>query len=232
MAVHYFYHLDYCSTSTYLEDKVTGLTSHGNGTQSESEGHWKINGHDGQVSDEIVPEAVSEPLEEPAFAEPKKEKKKKRRRKASVQSPTDGSTTELKDSLVEEIGLNDEPTVEEATTAPSVESLTYSNILIHAKVYTLSKKYGVKGLKALALEKFEDEAKQRWETDDFLNAAKEVYTSDLDDDDRMMRDVITGTLYEHPELLDKKETQRVIKGLELGFDLLMRVRIKGGFGDI
>lgn len=213
------------------EGKAPSLISNGNEAQFESEGHWKINGHDGQVLDDIIPEVLSEPTEGPASVESRKEKKRKKKKKASVQSATEGLITELKDFSIEEIGMNGDINVEEAAAMSPVESLTYSNILIHAKVYTLSKKYGVEGLKALALEKFEDEAQQKWATDDFLQAAKEVYTSVLDDGDRGMRDVITGTLYEHPELLDKDETQKVIRGLELGFDLLMRVRTKGGFGD-
>jgi hypothetical protein len=231
MVVHYLYHLDYYSISTYLEDKAASVTSYGNGAQIESESHWKINGHDGHISDDTAPDAVPEPMEGSAAVESSKARKKKKRRKASVQSPTEGSIAGLKDSAVNETGLHDEQAAEEAVAAALEDPMTYSNLLIHAKVYALSKKYNVEGLKALALEKFEDEAKQNWATDDFLQAAKEVYTSTFDDDDRRMRDVITDTLYEHPELLDKKETQKVIKGLDLGFDLLMRVRIRGGFSD-
>jgi len=44
------------------------------------------------------------------------------------------------------------------------------------------------------------------------------------DEDKEIRNAVTTTLYQHPELLDKEETQNTIRGLALGFDLLMRVR--------
>lgn len=97
------------------------------------------------------------------------------------------------------------------------------NLTIHARVYALGEKYGVRGLKALALEKFKKETDIHWSSDDFLRAAQEVYTSTIDHD-RPMRDAVVETITKHPDLLDKEQVQDVVKSLELSFDLLMQFR--------
>lgn len=108
---------------------------------------------------------------------------------------------------------------------------TQGSLATHAKVYALSKKYGIASLQGLALDKFEAEAREDWDTDDFLQAVREVYTAPglTDAADRSLRDVVTAVVFEHPELLDEQKTQEVIRGLDLGYDLLMHVRKHGGF---
>ncbi|KAI5457494.1 hypothetical protein BGZ63DRAFT_394864 [Mariannaea sp. PMI_226] len=100
-----------------------------------------------------------------------------------------------------------------------------SNLNLHAKVYALGEKYGIKGLKALAVKKFEDEVVHHWDSADFLLAIQEVYTSTVDHD-RPMRDAVVATFSKHGSLLDKPSVQDVVKGLELSFDLLMQYRKK------
>ncbi|ORY67586.1 uncharacterized protein BCR38DRAFT_522484 [Pseudomassariella vexata] len=97
---------------------------------------------------------------------------------------------------------------------------TTSNLVIHARVYALGSKYGIKGLKNLSADKFEDEVKRHWDTEDFLGAAQEAYTS-TSEQDRTIRDSVLNTIKSHPELLGRKQVQEVIKKLELSFDLLM-----------
>ena len=44
-----------------------------------------------------------------------------------------------------------------------------------------------------------------------------------------MKDMITEIVCQHPEILDRPETQQAIRGLGLDYDVLMRVRKQGGF---
>jgi hypothetical protein len=97
------------------------------------------------------------------------------------------------------------------------------NLAIHASVYSIAEKYGIPGLKALALDKFEKEASVHWGTTDFLDAIQEVYTMTVDHD-RGMRDAVVKVISSHMELLDRVQVQEVVKNLDLSFDLLMKMR--------
>ncbi|KAL0938203.1 BTB/POZ domain-containing protein [Colletotrichum truncatum] len=106
------------------------------------------------------------------------------------------------------------------------------NLVLHANVYALSRKYGIAGLRSLAFAKFQTEADSQWHTEDFLHAAEKVYTSCSDnEDDREMKDVVVGMICRHGELMDKVETQKVMRTLpkDLMYDILMQVRQQGGF---
>lgn len=94
---------------------------------------------------------------------------------------------------------------------------------IHAKVYALAEKYDIQCLKNKALEKFRKEVDACWMSADFLRAAEEVYTSTMDHD-RSMRDVVVETFTQHPNLLDREETQNMVRGLDLCYDLMMQFR--------
>ncbi|EON61622.1 hypothetical protein W97_00837 [Coniosporium apollinis CBS 100218] len=107
-------------------------------------------------------------------------------------------------------------------TQPLIQS---PNLIIHAKVYALAEKYNITALKALALEKFAVEAGTFWNSTEFSQAAYEAYTSTIESD-RGLRDVVVGTLYQHPEMLSKKDVQDVVRDLNLAYDLLMYVREK------
>jgi hypothetical protein len=76
-----------------------------------------------------------------------------------------------------------------------------SNLCLHAKVYALGEKYGIDDLKGFALHKFHAEAQHHWQSDNFLHAIREVYTSTIDED-RALRDVVVEVVNAHPELLD------------------------------
>ena len=97
------------------------------------------------------------------------------------------------------------------------------NLVIHARLYSLAEKYGILGLKAVALEKFQNELSQHWNTDDFLQAAEIVYTSTVDDD-RAMRDVVVKTFYEHKALLNKQQALDCLHWVDgLAYDLVIRI---------
>jgi ABC-type branched-subunit amino acid transport system substrate-binding protein len=102
----------------------------------------------------------------------------------------------------------------------AAEAVRSPNLIIHATVYALAEKYGVAGLKALALEKFSEEADQHWDNTDFVQAATEVYTG-TPKNDRGMRDIVVSTFMQHKSLLRKLEAIEVLKDTDLGFELLM-----------
>jgi hypothetical protein len=97
------------------------------------------------------------------------------------------------------------------------------SITVHSRVYALGEKYDIQGLKHLSLEKFKKEAKTHWDSDDFITAIVEVYTSTVDGD-RGMRDAVVEAIYQHTSVLDKKPMQEVVRRLDLCFDLMMRFR--------
>ncbi|KAI1157308.1 hypothetical protein F5B18DRAFT_645537 [Nemania serpens] len=62
---------------------------------------------------------------------------------------------------------------------------------------------------------------QYWDSDDLLEATRNAYTSTADTD-RGLRDVIVAILHEHPTLLDREETQLVLREVGmLAYDLVM-----------
>ncbi|KAF5989214.1 speckle-type POZ [Fusarium coicis] len=96
------------------------------------------------------------------------------------------------------------------------------NLPLFAKVYAIGEKYGIPGLKAIALSKFETLAKAYANTNDFRIAAEEVYTSTIDQD-RGMRDIVVNTMEENIALLNDEGFEALAKNTELGHDLLMKI---------
>ncbi|KAM0082320.1 hypothetical protein ACKRZS_005479 [Fusarium odoratissimum] len=97
-----------------------------------------------------------------------------------------------------------------------------SNLCLFAKVYALGEKYGIPGLKAIALGKFEILAKGHFQTDGFRLAVQEVYASTIDHD-RGLRDVVVCTIEENIGLLNDEAFEAVVKYSDLGHDLLMKI---------
>ncbi|GKU04926.1 hypothetical protein FLAG1_07662 [Fusarium langsethiae] len=95
-----------------------------------------------------------------------------------------------------------------------------SNLVLHAKIYALGEKYGIKDLKDLALFKFTKEAADHHHSKSFMHVAHYVYGSTIKQD-RGMRNAVVQTVKKHIDLLDDEEFQSVIKDTELGFDLLL-----------
>lgn len=226
MVVHYFYHLDYSTNLTVGQEYTNGYPTGAH----EHDSHSEKNQHHEAASEDVMDEASSS-AQGPDESAPikinskntKKNKKKKRLSSGSVLAVA----TQTNGAPVNEADLNKRTRCIEEYIVP-IQSPSLSSLVVHAKVYALSKKYNINGLKLLALEKFRVEADQDWDTSDFLLAAKEVYTS-TSTADQDIRDAVTTIVYEHPEILDRDEAQELIKGLDLGFDVLKRVRAKGGF---
>ncbi|KAF5709420.1 speckle-type POZ [Fusarium mundagurra] len=97
-----------------------------------------------------------------------------------------------------------------------------ANLTLFAKVYALGEKYGIPGLKTIALSKFETLAKAYAQTEDFRLAVHEVYTSTIDQD-RGLRDVVVSTVEENLVLLNNQNFEDLTKTTALGHDLLMKV---------
>ncbi|KAI0425897.1 BTB/POZ protein [Xylaria sp. FL1042] len=97
-----------------------------------------------------------------------------------------------------------------------------TDIVLHAKVYSLAEKYFINGLKKLALEKFKVAVKGKLVLDDFLEAAQEVYTS-TPDSDRVLRNIVLKTLHANSRSWLKEEgVQDLLRQLHtLTYDLLM-----------
>ncbi|KAF5594759.1 hypothetical protein FPCIR_4773 [Fusarium pseudocircinatum] len=104
-------------------------------------------------------------------------------------------------------------------------SIPFENLHLHAKVYALGEKYGIQPLKALALHKFNSEAHFQLDTDDFLQAIREAYTSTIETD-RPLRDAVVTILRRYKHLLKKDSVKAVLKETALGFDLLMELALE------
>ena len=105
------------------------------------------------------------------------------------------------------------------------------NLVMHARLYALGSTYQIKGLKALAADKFSTAAKYAWNHASFLEAIKIVYTA-TPDTDRAMRDVIVATVQDHINILgDRKEFEQTVRSIEgLAYGLLRgRMRKSGPY---
>lgn len=111
-------------------------------------------------------------------------------------------------------GLTLSPSIsppEEPSQQPSTEtSQVCPNLTVHAKVYALAEQYGIPSLKAVALDKFKREAGRFWVTNDFLDAAVEVYTSTIEQD-RGLQDIVAETIHKHAIMMDLAETKDTVE---------------------
>ncbi|KAG4261291.1 hypothetical protein FPRO03_11842 [Fusarium proliferatum] len=98
------------------------------------------------------------------------------------------------------------------------------NLHLHAKVYALGEKYGIRPLKTQALVKFEFEAPFHLHTDDFLQSIREAYTSTIETD-RPFRDAVVAVLRSNKHLLKKESVKAILKDTTLGlsFDMVMEL---------
>jgi len=112
-------------------------------------------------------------------------------------------------------------------------SITKGNsehLLIHAKMYEIADKYDVVGLKDLAKEKFKLACAASWNDDAFSIAAHHAFSTTMEDD-KGLRDIVSGTISDHMELVRKPEVQALLtefNGLSLG--ILMKKADEHGWG--
>ncbi|KAI0859964.1 BTB/POZ protein [Xylaria cubensis] len=98
------------------------------------------------------------------------------------------------------------------------------DLALHAAVYAVAEKYTIQGLKNLAMRKFKRTATEYWDSNDFLEAVRGAYTCTADTN-QGLKDIVVTILHEHPVLLDKEETQLILKESNmLAYDLVMYAR--------
>ncbi|RYP74063.1 hypothetical protein DL771_003252 [Monosporascus sp. 5C6A] len=245
LMLHYLYHLDYpedpgqdkkgangqeASQANVvadfgpLEKKETGAVINGNAHNSNP----TTNGQpqrpmEYSIENEQFVDTASSPTltgDNGADAASKRSKKKKRR---NTQAESDSSSAAVVVQPQPQPQTQTQTQTQIQEPSPAAANAQPSNLAVHAQLYALASKYAVEGLKALAAEKFERGIGLHWETEDFLRAAREAYTS-TDRADRRLRDAVLGAIKAHPQLLERTRVQDVIRGLELSFDLLMHMR--------
>lgn len=97
------------------------------------------------------------------------------------------------------------------------------NFLVHAKVYAIAEKYAMEGLKALALQKFDQGARLDFEISDFVLGAKEAYTS-TPDEIRPMRDAVVKVLGQRLSLFKTASVKQLLaKEQSLSYDVFMHL---------
>lgn len=96
-------------------------------------------------------------------------------------------------------------------------------LTFHSKVYTLAEKCWIDDLKHVAIQKFREAASQDWGLDDFVLAAREVYTGTVDTD-RGLRDVIVNTLCDRRGVMDEGPVKDLVKDLHpLAYDMVLHM---------
>ncbi|KAH8882926.1 hypothetical protein GQ53DRAFT_753233 [Thozetella sp. PMI_491] len=167
---------------------------------------------------------------------PKKGKKKKRAKsvaplpEAGVLDPHPGEESPTTvNGGAQESAPDSKTNGGQVAEAPSAPYIPGNQITAHSRVYTLSKKYDITSLKPFALGRFENRAAALWNTDDFVQAAKEVYTASSAGQDRETKDVILRVISQNPSVLDKEELKEVIRRGDLGLDLVLHLKTQGGF---
>ncbi|KAH7012085.1 uncharacterized protein B0I36DRAFT_299993 [Microdochium trichocladiopsis] len=107
-----------------------------------------------------------------------------------------------------------------------------TRLLFNAKMYTLADKYLIHGLKDLAVSKFKSASSKHETVDiqDFLDATQVAY-SYTNENDRVLREAVLETFVNHKVLLDKEETQDMLKETDmLAYDVLLYFRQRRSIG--
>lgn len=107
---------------------------------------------------------------------------------------------------------------------PSPLATKEAHLILHARMYAAAEKYGIGGLKALALDKFKIQLTRHWDAVEFAEAIHVVYSS-TPPSDKDMREVVADTLGWHGRLLEKPEIEVAILDINgLAYELLKRSR--------
>ena len=94
------------------------------------------------------------------------------------------------------------------------------DLLLHAKMYAVAEKYGVKGLKDLIRSKFALACKLFWDSEAFGIAARYVHESTIDTD-QGLRDVVHKTICDHIKIIQKEEISSLLDDFGLAKSILM-----------
>ncbi|KAK8208940.1 hypothetical protein M8818_003903 [Zalaria obscura] len=105
------------------------------------------------------------------------------------------------------------------TERPTV--ISQSHLIVHTKMYALGEKYGIPGLKALALVRFEESANIHWRGAEFAEAIPVIYTSTIEQDRGLRDAVVRKTISERTSLLRKVEIETVMKDInQFAYDIV------------
>lgn len=89
-------------------------------------------------------------------------------------------------------------------------------------MYAIGDKYGVLGLKELAQAKFKGTCDVVWNSDEFAEAARYVYSSTLEGD-KELRNIVRDTIARHSKLIHKMAIRDMLEDHpELMYDLLKK----------
>ncbi|KAH7091573.1 hypothetical protein FB567DRAFT_558421 [Paraphoma chrysanthemicola] len=103
-------------------------------------------------------------------------------------------------------------------------------LLLHSKMYEIADKYDVKGLKDLARVKFEGSCATFWDDSLFSAAAHHAFSTTMEDD-KGLRDVVSGTISKHMELIRKPEVQALMTEFNgLSMSILLKKADEHGWG--
>lgn len=96
------------------------------------------------------------------------------------------------------------------------------NPVMHATMYGLGSKYGIKSLKNLAMEKYKSAVLAAWNSSEFAHAIRVVYTT-TPDNDLGLRNITTETILEHKDVvLAREDVEAAVIGIDkLAYALLM-----------
>lgn len=89
-------------------------------------------------------------------------------------------------------------------------NLLEAQLILHSRVYTLAEKYNIRGLKQLATKKFSAQVSAHWRSSEYALAMQDVYDSTVDSD-RGLRDVVIQSFRAHPELVQSKDVEAIVK---------------------
>lgn len=105
--------------------------------------------------------------------------------------------------------------------APVLKPSGDCNTAMHAKVYALGSKYGIRSLQAVAKIKFAEAATYAWNNSTFIEAIDLVYKN-TPDDDKGLRDIVARTIIDHSAVLTPKAgVEACVRNIDgLAFDLL------------
>lgn len=103
------------------------------------------------------------------------------------------------------------------------------NLLTHVKMYEIADKYDVTGLKDVSKEKFDRACKYFWAEPAFLEAATHAFST-TPNQDRGLRNIVSNTISQHMELMEKAEIQTLMsEGNGLAMGLLMQKAKENGW---
>ncbi|KAK5170572.1 uncharacterized protein LTR77_005160 [Saxophila tyrrhenica] len=109
-------------------------------------------------------------------------------------------------------------------TDPSPLATMAPCLALHARMYTAGFKYGIEGLKGLALDKFKIQCTRHWDSPELAEAIHIIYDT-TPSSDKDLREAVADVLDLHSRLLDKPEIEIAIMEINgLAYELLKRAK--------